>query len=176
MTSSLKQFNQALSEARELFDCYDTLNSHPELSPPSALKKACLILTLTAWETYVEDVVTEIFDIKFNVIKGSMVGNFAEKQLYERLKFFNNPNSQKTKHLFEEFFGIDVTEKWSWPNVTPHEARTQLNKWISKRGEAVHRVEVYLNQPQVVNKAELGKCLRFFEELAKTTDAALEVL
>ncbi len=165
-----------MSDARELFDCYDSLNSHPELSPPSALKKACLILTLTAWETYVEDVVTEIFEIKFSVFKGSMVGNFAEKQLSQRLKLFHNPNSQKTKHLFEEFFGIDVTEKWTWPNVTPIDARSQLNTWIRKRGEAVHRAEVCLNQPQVINKADLGKCLRFFEELAKATDTALETL
>ncbi|MCK8121855.1 HEPN domain-containing protein [Pseudoalteromonas sp. 2CM32C] len=60
-------------------------------------------MTLTAWETYVEDVVTEIFDAKFSLIKGSQFGHFAEKQLNERLKFFHNPNSNKTKKLFEEF-------------------------------------------------------------------------
>jgi len=173
MTKSLNTFHQALSEAKELLNCYDTLNNHDEIVPPDALKKASLIMALTAWETYVEDVVTELFNIKFSLVKGSTLGNFAEKQLTERLKQFHNPDSRKTKHLFEEFFGVDITENWEWNNVFPKDARTQLNKWISIRGDAVHRVEVDVNQPQVIRKDELAKCIRFIEELAKSTDKAV---
>lgn len=174
MTQSLHHFNRALEEARELFECYETLNAHPEIPLPSGLKKVTLILILTAWETYVEDVATELFEQKFSVLKGCKLGSFAEKQFNERLKFFHNPNSQKTKHLFEEFFDIDVTENWKWNNVMPKNAREQLNQWICKRGEAVHRSNVGLNQPQIVNKKELEKCLRFFWELTQATDKALE--
>ena len=173
MTKSLSIFQQALSEAKELLNCYDTLNNHEEIVPPDALKKASLIMALTAWETYVEDVVTELFNIKFSLVKGSTLGDFAEKQLKERLKQFHNPDSRKTKHLFEEFFGVDITENWQWNNVLPKDARTQLNKWISIRGDAVHRVEVDVNQPHVIRKDELAKCIRFIEELAKATDKAV---
>jgi hypothetical protein len=176
MTKSLNTFHQALSEAKELLSCYDTLNGHDEIIPPDALKKPSLIMALTAWETYVEDLVTELFNIKFSLVKGSTLGNFAEKQLTERLKQFHNPDSRKTKHLFEEFFGVDITESWEWNNVFPKDARTQLNKWISIRGDAVHRVEVDVNQPQVIRKEELAKCIRFIEELAKSTDKAVEEL
>ncbi len=176
MTKALKNFHRALSEARELLECYETLNTHPDLTPPDALKKASLVMALTAWETYVEDVATELFHQKFSVIKGSMIGDFAEKQFEERLKFFHNPNSKKTKHLFEEFFNIDVTEYWEWNNVYPKDAREQLNLWISKRGEAVHRVNVDINQPQIIRKDELIKCIRFIDELATATDNALEKL
>ena len=174
MTEALKNFHRALSEARELFECYNTLNGHPDLVPPDAIKKASLIMALTSWETYVEDVATELFHQKFSFVKGSMIGNFAEKQFSERLRFFHNPNSKKTKHLFEEFFDIDVTEYWQWENVYPKDAREQLNRWIVKRGEAVHRVNVDNSQPQVINKADLSKCIRFIDELAKATDKALE--
>jgi len=174
VTESLKQFNLALNEARELLDCYDTLNAHPEIHLPSALKKAALILILTAWETYVEDVATELFEQKFGVLKGCSLGAFAEKQFKERLKFFHNPNSKKTKNLFEEFFDIDVSEHWKWNNVMPSDAREQLNIWISKRGEAVHRSNVGTNQADIVKKAELPKCLNFFTELASVTDKVLE--
>ena len=92
------------------------------------------------------------------------------------MKQFHNPDSRKTKHLFEEFFGVDITESWEWNNVFPKNARTQLNKWISIRGDAVHRVEVDVNQPQVIRKDELAKCIRFIEELAKSTDKAVEKL
>lgn len=131
-------------------------------------------MALTAWETYVEDVATELFHQQIKVIKGSLLGSFAEKQIEARLKFFHNPNSQKTKHLFEEFFNLDVTEYWSWNNVTPKDAREQLNKWIAKHGEAVHRITVGQNEPSIIKKDELIKCLRFFEGLAKATDKALE--
>ena len=176
MTQSLSIFQQALSEAKELLNCYDTLNNHEEIVPPDALKKASLIMALTAWETYVEDVVTELFNIKFSLVKGSTLGDFAEKQLKERLKQFHNPDSRKTKHLFEEFFGVDITESWQWNNVLPKDARTQLNKWISIRGDAVHRVEVDVNQPHVIRKDELAKCIRFIEELAQATDKAVDKL
>ena len=176
MTKALTMFHQALSEAKELADCFDTLNGHHDIIPPDALKKASLVMALTAWETYVEDVATELFHQKFSLIKGSMIGKFAEKQFDERLKYFHNPNSKKTKHLFEEFFDIDVTEHWEWNNVYPKDAREQLNRWIAKRGEAVHRAQVDLNQPQIIRKDELAKCIRFIDELAKATDHALEKL
>ncbi len=176
MTQSLGTFYQALSEAKELLSCYDTLNSHEEIVPPDALKKASLIMALTAWETYIEDVVTELFDIKFSLVKGSTLGNFAEKKLKERLKQFHNPDSSKTKQLFEEFFDVDITESWGWNNVLPKDARVQLNRWISIRGEAVHRVVVDITQPQVIRKDELVKCIRFIEELAKATDTAVDKL
>ncbi len=174
MTDSLHHFNRALGEARELFECYETLNNHPEIPLPSGLKKATLILILTAWETYVEDVATELFEQKFSVLKGCKLGAFAQKQFTERLKFFHNPNSKKTKHLFEEFFDVDVTESWQWNNVMPRDAREQLNMWISKRGEAVHRANMDFNQPQVINKKELEKCIYFFTELTRATDKVLE--
>lgn len=176
MSESLKQFTIALNEARELLECYDTLNLHPEIPLPSGLKKASLVLILTAWETYVEDVATEIFEKQFKVLKGSHLGDFAQNQFNAHLKFFHNPNSKKTKHLFEIFFNIDVTEHWKWNNVLPENAREQLNKWISKRGEAVHRSNVGLNQAEVVRKVELPKCLNFFNELARATDKALETI
>lgn len=176
MSKSLKVFYQAISEAKELLDCYDKLNHHQEIIPPDALKKASLIMALTSWETYIEDVVKELFDNKFSVVKGSTLGNFAQKQLDDRLKQFHNPDSRKTKHLFEEFFGVDITENWTWNNMTPKAARTQLNKWISIRGEAVHRVEVEPTQPHIVRKDELAKCIRFIEELVKATDSAIDIL
>ena len=176
MTDSYHSFNRAIAEAKDLLDCYDKLNHHPEIIPPDALKKASLILTLTSWETYVEDVVTELFNNKFSLVKGSSLGNFAEKQLKERLKQFHNPDSRKTKHLFEEFFEVDITEHWHWNNVLPKNARTQLNKWISIRGDAVHRAEVDPTKPHLIKKEELIKCIRFFEELVKATDAAVNKL
>ena len=43
---------------------------------------------------------------KFGVLKGCHIGNYLDRQFSSKLKMFHNPGSQKTKEIFEEFFGI----------------------------------------------------------------------
>lgn len=174
MSNSLKSFHFAISDAEELLDCYDVLNNSQEHKGSDALKRSALIMTLTAWETYVEDVITELFENKFGALQGSQIGNFMERQLSIKLKTFHNPNSSKTKQIFEEFFGYDVTEDWCWNNYLPKQARETLNKWISKRGDAVHRAVTEQNKPHIVKRDELQKCIRFFKDLVTATDKAIE--
>lgn len=177
MSESLLNFKRAISDAHELLTCYDTLNSSNSTNlVPEVLKRACLIMTLTAWETYVEDIATELFQNKFGVLKGSQIGNFMEQQFNNRLKMFHNPDSQKTKQIFEEFFGVDITDQWTWNNYIPKQARETLNSWLKKRGDAVHRAKTDLIQPHIVKRDELDKCVRFITDLATTTDKALMAL
>ena len=58
MSISLNNFKLAISDAKELAKCYDLMNAKNNASPPDALKRAALIMTLTAWESYVEDIAT----------------------------------------------------------------------------------------------------------------------
>ncbi|WP_254788214.1 HEPN domain-containing protein [Vibrio rotiferianus] len=119
----------------------------------------------------------ELVDAKYGVVKGSQLGRIVENRLEEHLKYFNNPGSRKTKALFEEFFGIDVTEAWVWNNFqTADEARAQLNKWLKKRGEAVHRAQTDITEAHIVKREELNKCIRFFRELVLATDSKLSEL
>ena len=155
MSKSLKSFNFAIEDAKELLECYDILNNSEEHKASDALKRSALIMVLTAWETYVEDIVTELFDQKFGALRGCQIGDFMERQLELRLKTFHNPNSAKTKQIFEECFGFDVTESWAWNNYQPNQAREILNKWISKRGDAVHRSQVDKTKSHIVKRDEL---------------------
>ncbi|GAB6069660.1 hypothetical protein JCM30760_07570 [Thiomicrorhabdus hydrogeniphila] len=175
MSNSLNAFNSAISDAKELIECYDYLNKDENFKGSDALKRSALIMALTAWETYVEDVVIELFELKFGVLRGSQIGSFMEKQLEIKLKTFHNPNSAKTKQIFEEFFGFDVTKYWEWDNFNPPSAREQLNKWISKRGDAVHRAQIDNTQPHIVKREDLDKCVRFFVNIVRTTDKALNL-
>ena len=176
MSKSIESFNLAITDAEELLRCYDQINKSSAQSekPPEALKRASLILVLTAWETYVEDIATELFDLKFGVLKGCQIGNFMEQQFTTRLKMFHNPDSVKTKQIFLEFFGVDVTDSWVWNNyTTSKEVRTVLNEWISKRGNAVHRAQPDKQSTHIVKRNELDKCIFFFKNLVKVTDVAL---
>ncbi|MXR70109.1 hypothetical protein GNT65_15700 [Shewanella sp. JBTF-M18] len=176
MSESYQTFKKAISDAHELVDCYDKLNQSPESVAPEVLKRAALIMILTAWETYVEDIAAEIFDKKFNMLKGCAIGQFMDKQFEKRLKMFHNPDSQKTKQIFEEFFDVDVTESWTFTNYIPKLAREQLNIWIAKRGDAVHRAQIDLSQPQIITRKELDKCIRFFKDLVQKTDEVLVLI
>ena len=173
MSTALKNFELAIKDANDLLTCYDSLNAGEQPNAPEVLKRAALIMVLTAWETYVEDLACEMLNSRFGILKGSHVGKFIQDQLTVRLKIFHNPDSQKTKKLFEEFFGIDVTEKWIWNNYAPNQVRTELNKWIKRRGEAVHRAQIDITKPHIVKRNDLEKCLRFFSDLVQSTDNAL---
>ena len=177
MSKAMESFNMAITDAEELLDCYDYINQdnhNTRNPPPESLKRAALILILTAWETYVEDIATELFNQKFGALKGCQIGNFMEQQFSTRLKMFHNPDSAKTKQIFLEFYGIDVTEMWVWSNYsTSKEVKDILNQWIRKRGDAVHRACIDKQLNHIVKRNELDKCIFFFRNLVRVTDDAL---
>ncbi|KJZ00772.1 HEPN domain-containing protein [Pseudoalteromonas ruthenica] len=175
MTTAYSNFKISISESLQLAECFDELNNNEiGLSCPDSLKKASLVMALTAWETYVEDVVKEKVTENFKILEGSQVHDFVNRQLDTRLKMFHNPDSKKTKQLFEEFFGFDVTDHWQWNNTLPKQAREQLNKLIKKRGDAVHRSRTCIHQPSVIKRDELHKAIRFIKELVRVTDEVVE--
>ncbi|MGY0564498.1 MAG: HEPN domain-containing protein [Paraglaciecola chathamensis] len=178
MTKAKKEFEIGISDAQDLITYYDELNGVKDRShPPEVLKRAALIMALTAWETYVEDVAAELINEKYGMVMGSQLGNIVQRKLNDHLKVFNNPDSKKTKDLFLEFFGFDVTESWVWGNYqTAQDSRAALNKWLKKRGEAVHRTQINKQNPHIVKRDELDKCLRFFKELVDITDKSLSAI
>lgn len=174
MSSSLNNFQDAIQDAKELVKCFDAMNQSKTDAAPEVLKRATVIMILTAWETYIEDVARELFNHKFGALSGCQVGTFMKKQFEYRLSTFHNPNSSKTKKLFEEIFGVDVTAHWTWNNYQdPDQVRSILNKWIKKRGEAVHRSQTDVTKPHIAKRDDLDKCIRFFTELVEVTDKVL---
>lgn len=174
MTQACENYKKAIDEINGLLSCFDALNKDNTNQAPRVMKRASLIMILTAWETYVEDVVEERLNEQVKLLKGSHIFNYVHKNLKETYKRFHTPDSLNTKHLFEDFLGIDVTSKWKWNNVDQEGARSQLNDWIKRRGDAVHRISIDDNSPDVVKRDELNKCLNFFNELVKATESALE--
>jgi len=134
-------------------------------------------MALTAWETYVEDRIEEEMSKKLSAVSGSYLGDFVLKRLKQDLKQFHNPSSDKCKRIFQEYLGFDVTEGWSWTNFEPEKARSTLNSWIDKRGEAVHRSKPATSgaaAPHLVKKEDLEKLIRFIKDLVKATDAYID--
>ncbi len=93
MSEAQQNFKIAIDDAEVLLRCFDSMNRSDVEAAPEVLKRATLIMVLTAWETYVEDVATELFNGKFGILKGCHVGSFLDEQFELRLKTFHNPDS-----------------------------------------------------------------------------------
>jgi hypothetical protein len=171
-------FEIGIRDAEELLEHFKRMSARPP-PPPEAevLKRAGLIMAFTAWETYIEDRVTEELAARIEKEGGSEFTRFVRARLDEELKRFNNPNSEKTRKIFKEFLGIDVTTNWSWNEHDPEKVKETLDRMIAKRGEAVHRTQRSVAGgppvPHLINKSELQGTIRFLKALVEATDKAL---
>ena len=176
MSRAAATFDSSIEDSSILLAHFDSVH---KASPESAevLKRAGLVMALTAWETYVEDRVIEAVQARLRVLEGSSVGKFVSGKLDEELKRFHNPTSEKTKRLFLDYLEVDVTSGWKWLNFEPTTARKTLDELISKRGDAVHRSKPTNGgppAPHLVKRDDLEKAIRFLKGLVAATDKALE--
>jgi hypothetical protein len=176
-STSDQAFETAIADAEHLLVLFDNLPK-TEQQPHEVLKRAALIMMLTAWETYIEAWLNEQLCQKISIIKGwfaSACGLIKgiQKKLDQEIKRLNNPNSEKVRQLSLEFLQRDITESWVWNGYQPKIACTQLNSWLSKRGDAVHqgRNNADPKVPHLVKRDEVEKAIKFFKELVKVTDS-----
>ena len=173
MTKASKAFEQSINDAQELLERFDEENSHPSDKNAESLKRAGMVLALGAWETYVKDRIKEEFEIYLKALEGSPAGRFVQKKLEIDLKRFYNPNSDRTKLLFKDYFEVDVTQGWAWNNYDIPLAKRTLNAIVSKRGDAAHQANTSSNPsstPHLVKRDELEKSIRFLKGLVEATD------
>lgn len=173
MSEAKASFEFGIKDSEDLLAHFDAINSQPPPENAEVLKRAALVMALTAWETYVEDRVEEALTKKLAVVSGSYAGNFILKKLATDLKTFHNPDSNKTRRLFLEYLEVDVTEGWTWANTDPAKTKKTLDAWLKKRGDAVHRAKKPNNgspTKHLVKREELVKVIRFIKELVTATE------
>lgn len=176
MSKALVSFEGSIRDAEDLLAHFDAMPKPPPANA-EVLKRAGLVMALTAWETYVEDRVREEVDRRLLVVSGSYVGKFVASRLEEELKRFHNPTSEKTKKLFHDFLEVDVVSGWEWANYDSAKAKKTLDELIAKRGDAVHRSKSQAAgappPPHLIKREELEKAIRFLKALVQATDKVL---
>jgi hypothetical protein len=179
MFTAAETFHQSIQDAQNLLKHFDTLNKQPPAPENEVLKRAGLIMALTAWETYVEDRLQEITTHRLANLNDPVIAEFVRCRLDEDIKRLHNPNSNKTLELFRSYAGIDVSRSWSWENKDPTAAREQLDQYLSLRGDVVHRSRKVNPagppQPHPVKKEELKRAVQFLKSLVKATEDALSL-
>ena len=89
MSRAYQSFEYGIKDAEELLAHFDAINANPPPANAEVLKRAGLVMALTAWETYVEDRLLEEMNKKLGVVAGSYVGDFVLKKLHTDLKQFH---------------------------------------------------------------------------------------
>jgi hypothetical protein len=171
-------FLESIKDAENLLSFFDQLNVKPPPPELEVLKRAGLVMAMTAWETYVEDRLEEAVDARLSGVSDSLVGTFMAKRLAEELKRLHNPSSAKTIQLFLDYTSVDMSSAWAWNNVEPKKAREKLDAYLKLRGTVVHRSRVIEKgppKPDAVTRDALLKTIGFLKELVKATDRALAV-
>ncbi|MDP1525818.1 MAG: HEPN domain-containing protein [Rhodocyclaceae bacterium] len=177
MSESSEVFAQSIFDAINLLAHFNALNTQPPPPEIEVLKRAGLIMAMTAWETYVEDRVMEAATARLQGLHDSSIGNFVKGKLNEEIKRLHNPTSDKTIQLFRDYANIDLTEKWCWNNFDSKTVRERLNQYMKLRGDVVHRSRTIAPGPPTadpVTKEDLQKVIRFLKALVAATEAALE--
>lgn len=173
MSEAALSFERSIKDAEDLLARFDEENTSSSGRSPETLKRAGLVMAMAAWETYVKDRLCEEFEVWLRAVDGSPVGKFVQRRLDEDVKRFFNPNSEKTKRLFLDYFEVDITQGWTWDNYDIPQARKALDAIVAKRGDAAHKANTALKPnggPHLVKREELGKAIRFLKGLVVATD------
>lgn len=176
MTRANDAFAYSIQDAENLLKHFDALNELPPPPESEVLKRAGLIMAMTAWETYVEDRLVEAADQRLKSLADTSIASYMQSKLKEEMRRLHNPTSEKSLQLFRDFAGVDLTEKWAWNNFDAKVVRQRLDEYIGLRGDVVHRSRPLpgaQKSPDAVNREDLEKAIRFLKALVQATEKAL---
>ena len=178
MSQSYTNFLESIKDSEELLRLFDTINTKPPPANSEVLKRAGLIMALTAWESYIKERAEESLSYRLAIISGSPIASFVKSHFDLELKRLNNPNSAKTKKLFLDFLGIDVTAHWLFNGNSVKVSCETLDQILGKRGDAAHQSRTTLARQQgghLVKREDLEKAIRFIKLLVEKTELALNM-
>ena len=173
MTKAAEAFERSIVDAEDLLARFDVEKESPNGRNGEVLKRAGLVMALAAWETYVKDRIRGEFDIWLQAVEGSPIGKFVRRKLDEDLKRFFNPNVERTRKIFLDYFEIDITKEWVWANYDSAAAKKALDGLIAKRGDAAHQANTAAHpssERHQVKRDELDKAIRFIKGLVAATE------
>lgn len=128
-SKALQNFRKALLDSQHILALYESEHNNPMRTIPEhaeVLKRACLILAVTAWETYVEDLFTEQVPGRIDAAKSPEEFQKAFDQVAKRWLQRSKEDQAKTllqwtgdgwKRYLQDFF-ISCLTSLHTPNST----------------------------------------------------------
>ena len=161
-----------------LRDAYDLLAAHAALRAGArgrqfglaALNRAVVVVCVSAWEAYIEEVVREALEALRPA--GPPMGAWPALNATARgaIGRFSTPNTDQVRVLISDALGLqDVQASWSWSGCTPAQARAGLQQAMEHRHEIAHGV----NPRPAIDSHYSRPLPAFFRRLSECTDGAV---
>lgn len=163
---------QMLLDAEALDDAYNQLAALASPPPGSldATIRAVVVACLSAWESYVEEVVLESVEaVRPTALPlGSWPSHKAI--VLGELRRFNTPSPENVRQLLSNTLGMpDVRSAWVWPGHTSDQAVQDLTLAMRLRNQIAHGV----NPRPMVAHHYSSQLPDFFRRLGMATDLAV---
>lgn len=161
-----------LADAEELLSVHGKLKTGKQGRQwgLSAVNRAVIVMCVSAWEAYVEEVMVEALEAlrpgaaagsTYPALNASVRGDVGR---------FNTPNSQNVSKLMADAFGFaNVASSWAWKGCTAIQATRLLDYLLKTRHQIAHGVRP---RPKVINK-QAAWFIDFVRRVAACTDNAL---
>ena len=135
-----------------------------------ALNRAAVVMCLSAWEAYVEELVKEAVESFRPANADTTLWQSINASARSQVGRFNTPNAENVKRLIADSIGLqDVTLSWQWQNNTPAQAIQRLTDAITLRHHVAHGV----NPRPTVHNGYTSQLPGFFRSLGLYTDRAV---
>lgn len=136
----------------------------------SALNRAAVVMCLSAWEAYIEELVRESLQALRPAGPALGVWPIHNAWIRGQLGRFNTPSADNVRSILSDAIGLpDVRPSWYWSNCTAARAEQRLAYALRIRHEVAHGV----NQRPAVDNQYSSQLPGFFRRLGDCTDAAV---
>ena len=135
-----------------------------------ALNRAAVVMCVSAWEAFVEELVREALERIRPPAPSLGVWPALNASARGAVGRFNTPNTDQVRTLFSDAIGMqDVQANWSWRGCTPAQARARLHEVMELRHQIAHGV----NPRPTIHNRYSSALPDFFRRLGRCTDAAV---
>lgn len=135
-----------------------------------AVNRAAVVLSVSAWESYVEELVRE--SLQALLPPAGPVGAWPALNAFVlgQIGRFHTPSAANVDQLIQNCIALpNVSQFWRWQNCTVAQAVDRLDTMLTRRHEIAHGVN-----PRPVVHNQYSRALPFFvTQLARCTDQAV---
>jgi hypothetical protein len=134
------------------------------------LNRAAVVMSMSAWESYVEELMRESAQALRPAAPPFATWEVLNNHVNAQPRGFHTPNTENVVRLIANCTGLaGVNHSWAWQSCTPAQAAQRLNEAMRHRHEIAHGVNP---RPPIQNyySTDLPE---FVRQLARRTDAAV---
>jgi hypothetical protein len=154
-----------------------------------SLNRAVVVLTVAAWQAYIERLVDEVLDY-MSIPQGAQGHNaylVLRADVSNHVQNFSTPNAENTLRLLARV-GFNPRANWTWTEgsltIMPPLACDRINQWLRIRHAVAHGDSALPQEPVLpvlpsgnatLRRGEAEECMLFFTVLVDQTTKAARI-